>query len=189
MKYLTSFVVLCFGALFLVSCQKGASGGANDAAMKADSAKMKAIENYKAVTEMFNTGKMDDLGKYIADNFIEHQQEPGQKPGLAGLKESMTQFRVGFPDLKFTVEHITADSTMIWAQVRMTGTNSGMFMGMPANNKKIDVEGVDIVRLENGKAVEHWGYYEDMKMMGQMGLMPPMGGGDKGGKKEMPKKK
>ena len=46
-------------------------------------------------------------------------------------------------------------------------------MGMPATNKKIDVEGVDIIRFKNGKAVEHWGVYDNMKMMQQLGMMPP----------------
>jgi hypothetical protein len=35
--------------------------------------------------------------------------------------------------------------------------------------------GCDILRFENGKAAEHWGYMEEGKMMQQLGLMPAPG--------------
>ena len=38
---------------------------------------------------------------------------------------------------------------------------------------------VDVLRFENGKVVEHWGYMEEMKMMEQLGMM---GGEEAGGK-------
>ena len=37
----------------------------------------------------------------------------------------------------------------------------------------IDVMGADVVRFVDGKVAEHWGYMEEMKMMGQLGLWPP----------------
>jgi predicted ester cyclase len=43
---------------------------------------------------------------------------------------------------------------------------------MPATNKPVDVYAVDVLRFENGKVVEYWGYMEEMKMMEQLGMMP-----------------
>ena len=168
-------ILLCISPLLLVSCmKKDAAGG--DAAMKADSTKQKNIENYKAVLEIFNSGKYDDLGKYISDNFTDHDPDPGQKPGLAGLKESMGQFHAAFPDLKFTVKDVTSDGDLIWGHINISGTNTGSMMGMPPTGKKIDVNGVDIVKIKDGKAIERWGYYQERLMMEQMGMMPPPGG-------------
>ena len=49
-------------------------------------------------------------------------------------------------------------------------------MGHHARNRQtLDVMGCDVFRFENGKAAEHWGYMEDMKMMQQLGLMPAPG--------------
>jgi predicted SnoaL-like aldol condensation-catalyzing enzyme len=50
--------------------------------------------------------------------------------------------------------------------------------GMPATNKPIDIHTVDVLRFENGKVVEHWGYMEEFKMMEQLGMM---GGEEEGG--------
>jgi len=173
MKHLLA--LLAISTVLLTSCMKK-EGGASDAAMKAaDSVRNYNIAGYNAVNDMFNSGKMDDMGKYCADNMVDHQLFPGQKPGLAGVKEAMTNFRAAFPDLKFTTNHIIADSNMIWAQYTMTGTNTGPMMGMPPTGKSIKIDGMDLIRLENGKCVEHWGYNEGRKMMEQLGLMPPMG--------------
>ena len=55
----------------------------------------------------------------------------------------------------------------------MIGTNTGPWGEMPATGKVMDVMGCDVMRFENGKAAEHWGYMEEAKMMMQLGLMPP----------------
>ena len=170
MKHLV--VLLTISTLLLSSCMKKESS--TNESMRADSVKNTNIENYRKVTDMMNSGKMDDLGKYISDNYTEHQMMPGQKPGIAGLKEMMTGMKAAYPDMKFTINHITADSNMIWALSTMTGTNTGSMMGMPPTGKAINVQAVDVIRLENGKAVEHWGFMEEKKMMEQMGMMPPM---------------
>ncbi len=60
------------------------------------------------------------------------------------------------------------------AHVTMTGTNSGPMMGMPATNKSYKIDGVDIIVMKDGKAADRWGYFEDMKMMQQLGMMPDM---------------
>ncbi|HET9137471.1 MAG TPA: ester cyclase [Candidatus Kapabacteria bacterium] len=178
MKHFFSACIVCLCAVSIISCNKGggAAGAADSGAIKADSTKKAQIAAYMAVNDMFNTGKFDDMGKYIEANYVEHNLHPGEKPGLDGLKEHMTMLRAAFPDVKFTINNITADSNMIWALMTITGTNSGPFMGMPATGKAINFQGVDIVKLQNGKCTDHWGFYQDMKMMEQMGMMPPMGG-------------
>ena len=143
-----------------------------DTAVRTDSVKEKSIENYKAVTAMFNTGKTDDLGKYVDSNMVDHTPDPGRKQGLSGLKEMIGGMRAGFPDLKMTVKDITVDNGMIWAHVNMTGTNTGSMMGMPPTGKKMDINGVDIIKVTNGKATDQWGYYQERLMMEQMGMMP-----------------
>ncbi len=167
--------LLCISTLLLSSCMKK-EGATSETTMKTDSTKTKNIENYKLVTAMFSSGKMDDLNKYIDDNMNEHTPWPGMKQGLAGLKEGMAGFRASFPDLKITPKEVTSDGDWIFAHYNMTGTNTGSFMGMPATGKKIDIDGMELIKLTNCKATDHWAYDEGRKMMEQLGLMPPMDG-------------
>lgn len=166
---LSKILVLMF-AVFVMSC--GKEGGADKAAnATADSMKTAA----KAMYAAFSSGDMAALDKYITSDYKEHSLSPGQKPGLDGLKEWMTMMKAGYSDLKFTTEDIRCDGDMCISRVRFSATNTGPMMGMPPTNKKVDVMFIDMMRWNNGKFVEHWGYGEEMKMMTQLGLMPPMG--------------
>jgi predicted ester cyclase len=45
-------------------------------------------------------------------------------------------------------------------------------MGLPPTGKQIALEIIDILRLANGKVVEHWAVRDQMGMMQQLGLVP-----------------
>ena len=70
-------------------------------------------------------------------------------------------------------EDIIESGDKAWARIRITGTNDGEFMGMPATGKSVDLQAVDIVRFnEEGVAAEHWGVTDSMTMMQQLGVVP-----------------
>lgn len=52
------------------------------------------------------------------------------------------------------------------------GTHQDEFMGIPATGKKISITEMHMVRVANGKAVEHWGLANAMAMMQQLGVIP-----------------
>ncbi len=57
-----------------------------------------------------------------------------------------------------------------------TGTQTGPFGGLPPTGKKVKVSGIDIIRIENGKIVEHWEATDNLGLLEQLGVIPPMGG-------------
>jgi predicted ester cyclase len=44
-------------------------------------------------------------------------------------------------------------------------------MGVAAN-KTVEFESVDIIRVEDGKVLEHWGVTDTMSLMQQLGAIP-----------------
>jgi steroid delta-isomerase-like uncharacterized protein len=118
--------------------------------------------------EVFNGKNLAAAGKYIAPNCVEHTPSPGQGSGVQGFKKAFSQFFAAFPDLHFTVDNMIGEGNQVMIRWTMRGTNKGRFMGMPATGRKVMVHGVDIIRVANGKAVEHWGYEDDMAMMEQL---------------------
>jgi predicted ester cyclase len=54
----------------------------------------------------------------------------------------------------------------------MSGTHQGEFMGMPPTGKRFEVEGFDMVRVRDGQFTEHWGLFDTMTMMQQLGAIP-----------------
>jgi predicted ester cyclase len=86
----------------------------------------------------------------------------------------MTVLIAGFPDINEKINFVVADSNIVVSHYTLTGTNTGAMMGMPSTNKKINIDGVNIVKFKDGKRAEHWGYMEESKMMTQLGMMPDM---------------
>ena len=164
-------LVLALSLVLATGCMKKEGAADNGGGMSmADS--MKAA--YTAISAAWDAGKVDEFDKYISANSVDHNMMPGQVPGLAGMKKMAAEMKVGFPDEKSTIEGMYADSNMLVVRSTMTGTNSGPMMGMPPTNKKITgVMGIDMMRWENGKFVEHWGLWDEHAMMSQLGLMPP----------------
>ena len=128
----------------------------------------------RLMVEIFGgVGDISRIGEFLDANAVDHQGIPGvDTNGIEGFKRVIAVYRGAFPDLKCDILSIASKDDRSFCHFRMTGTNTGDFMGMPATNKSIDIEGVDVMRFVNGKAVEHWGYVEEMKMMQQLGLMP-----------------
>ncbi len=58
------------------------------------------------------------------------------------------------------------------ARTTMTGTRTGDFFGIPRTGSAVTVTGVHIVRIADGRIIEHWGSNDDLGMMRQLGAIP-----------------
>ena len=143
---------------------------------------MSAEEN-KAVVQrvyeqIFNQGNLDQIEELISPDIVDHEAPP---PGMEGLEdiEVLRQFvkmsHDAFPDLQFTVEDMIAEGDKVAARYTMRGTHQGEFMGMAPTGNRIEVTGTDIMRCEDGKIAEHWGNFDDLGMMQQLGVIPEQG--------------
>ena len=107
-------------------------------------------------------------------NVVDHQMDPSIKTtGIQSIKDLLNMYHTAFPDVKQEILGMATKGDRTYFQIHMTGTNTGAWGDMPATGKVMDVMGCDVMRFENGKAAEHWGYTEEAKMMMQLGLMPP----------------
>lgn len=123
----------------------------------------------------FDKGDVNAFDALIAKDVKSHSEmPPGMKStGLEAVKEMCQMNKTAFPDMKSQVHTVAAAGDTVMVFYTSEGTNTGSLFGHPATNKKIKVDGVDIIRFQNGKAVEHWGVFDSMKMMQQLGMMGP----------------
>jgi steroid delta-isomerase-like uncharacterized protein len=123
--------------------------------------------------EQISAGDIDAAAERLADDFVEHEAMPGLEPNKEGTRQLFRMMIAGFPDLRFDAEDILTSGDKVVARSRVTGTNKGEFMGMPATGKSINVQAIDIVRFGNdGLAAEHWGVMDMMSIMQQLGAIP-----------------
>jgi len=123
--------------------------------------------------ELIRAGDLDGFFDHLADDFVEHESGPGLEPTKAGTKQLFGMMTAGFPDLRFDAEDILESGDKVVARARVTGTNKGDFIGIPASGKGIDIQAIDILRFgADGLVHEHWGVMDIMSMMQQIGAVP-----------------
>ena len=76
-------------------------------------------------------------------------------------------------DGKSWLVHMGSELVYVLALIPVEGKH-GIKLMQTINGKQIKVEGIDIVRIKDGKAVEHWGVTDTMTMMQQLGVVPQM---------------
>jgi len=128
--------------------------------------------DHKAIARRFydavNAGRLEIIDEVVAENFVEHEEIPGQAGGRAGLRQFLETTRTAFPDFSMTIEDMVAEGDKVFIRATMKGTQKGEFMGIPPSGKQMAVPVADIVRFEGGRVVEHWGVTDSGTMMRQL---------------------
>ena len=125
------------------------------------------------IDEIFNRGNMSMVDELFAADFVEHEELP---PGIPRDREGVIQLtsmlRSAFPDFKATIDDIIAEGDKVVIRQTWSGTQKGEFMGIPPTGKSVSIGVIDIIRMGDGKVVEHWGQMDSMGMMQQLGAIP-----------------
>lgn len=127
----------------------------------------------QALYDAINAHDADAFCERLADDFVEHEVTPGVPPTKEGTREFFEAYFAAFPDIRFTAEELLAAGDKAVGRARVTGTHTGDFMGIPATGRSCDIQVIDIVRFgDDGRALEHWGVMEELKLMQQLGVVP-----------------
>jgi steroid delta-isomerase-like uncharacterized protein len=123
--------------------------------------------------EMLTEGNLDKMDDYVTDDVVDHEEGmPGQPEGKEGVAFFINAMRDAFSDLKATSEVTLESGDLACARCTITGKHSGEFAGVPATDKPIEIETIDIIRIEDGKCAEHWGITDMTAVMEQIGAVP-----------------
>lgn len=128
------------------------------------------------VEELFNQGNLGRADEYMAPDFIEREElPPGIPRGRDGVKAMTAMLRSAFPDFRATIDDAVAEGDKVVIRQTWTGTHKGEFMGVPPTGKCVSFGVIDIIRMADGKAAEHWGQMDTMGLMQQLGAVPTPG--------------
>lgn len=144
-------------------------GLASAAFAKDEAAALKGLVQ-KFYDEAINQNKLELADRFFAPKAIEH--EPVSNPSLPmseSFKASFRMMRIGFPDLSFQVEDMLVEGDKVVVRFRMLGTHQGMFARLAPTGKRIDIPGIDILRISRGQCIEHWGYMDSALLRQQLG--------------------
>ena len=80
-------------------------------------------------------------------------------------------WRQAFPKQRVTMRDMAADGDKVWTHKTFETVHEGEFMGIAPTGKTITVDAIDIMRMADGKIVEHWAVQDMWGLMRQLGAV------------------
>jgi predicted ester cyclase len=142
---------------------------------------MTTAQNIAKVHRLYdevNSGNLDVIDEIMAPNFIAHGEAMGLQPGQdvrTAMKQGIMWAKMLVPDLNVSIVDTVAQGEKVVCRLVFQGTHTGTDGQIPASGNKIEYTAIAINRFEKGLLAERWFNSDEMGMMRQMGLLPPMG--------------
>ena len=119
--------------------------------------------------EFIEKGDMSAFQEIISPDFLNQTAPPGVPKGPEGILYYFNQMlRPAFPDLHVLIHDQVAEGDKVTTFKSFQGTHRGEFMGLPPTGRKIVMDIIDIIRIQNGKFVEHWNVLDWGHVMSQL---------------------
>jgi predicted ester cyclase len=93
------------------------------------------------------------------------------------VKRLFTEFYTAFPDWREEIVELVAEGNTVAGRFKCSGTHRGEFLGEAPTGKRMEVEEVFFLRVEEGKFVDLWALEDSLGRMRQLGLLPSRSGG------------
>lgn len=99
----------------------------------------------------FDTGDVSELDAIVHPDYLDHQGLPHVRPirGVDGFRQVVEVARSGYEDFSVDLADLIegvdrAAARLVWSGVRQTGETT-------------ERETLEVVRVDSGRAIEHWG--------------------------------
>ena len=144
------------------------------AAAPGDPEANKAIAR-RVYEEIWNQGNLELADELYAADYVRHDPVSPGIQGSEGFKQLVAAYRAAFSDLQFTVEDQVAEGDRVVNRFTVTGVHTGEFNGIPPTGVEGSLKGISIHRIADGRIAETWITSDQLGMMQQLGVIPPIG--------------
>ena len=117
----------------------------------------------KAVVRRFNQeviheGNEAAFRALMAPDFVNHAAPPGTPNGPESMWNTFQNIlRPALSGLRVTIHDQIAEGDKVTTRKTIAGTHTGPLMGTAATGREVAISVIDIVRVRDGRYVEHWG--------------------------------
>jgi steroid delta-isomerase-like uncharacterized protein len=132
------------------------------------------------IDNIFNQGEMTAIWDFVAADALNHEIDAlgdarsvqGRSP--AWMADLAYLYRRAFPDLHLEIGDQVAEGDQVVTNLRLTGTHRNPLMTIAASGQTVDVPGIRIDRIAQGKIVESWFHLDSLTLLRQIGALPPI---------------
>jgi predicted ester cyclase len=123
----------------------------------------------RLLDEGFSRGRLEVVDELVAEKMHEHQlREPGHPSGPAGVKAVIASLRSAFSNFQLSVQDLALVGNVVWTRNLATGVHDGPFRSRAPTGRRIAITVFDVMRVERGQIVEHWGLPDHLTLMHQL---------------------
>jgi steroid delta-isomerase-like uncharacterized protein len=112
--------------------------------------------------DVLNKGDLDAIDAIVAPDVV-FRNPPVVVQGIDAFRKLVASLRAAFPDLQFTLEDEFGEGSKVATRWVMRGTQG---------TRKMDVSGMDIFLIANGKIKEIWVNMDTLAQARQLGMVP-----------------
>ena len=130
------------------------------------------IKMYTTVwDEIINHGKLELFNDAnFAKKLVMHEG-PLDVVGIDSARSYYANFVSGFSNITFTIKDVFGQGDKLVKYWNFKGTHTGVFFGIQPTNKIVNLDGVTLVRMENGKIAEERDIFDNLEFSQQLGLL------------------
>lgn len=128
------------------------------------------MTNKEIVTQFFMDGyvhlNFNNLLNIIAEDYLDHS--PCAARSNKECIDILKNTAANFSNMQVKICDLIEETDKVAVRVLFSCKHTGVIFNIPATNKNIQFEALEIFRISNGKIVESWGYWPDMSIKEQV---------------------
>lgn len=97
---------------------------------------------------------------------------PDAPGGVEEVKAIFDMFHTAFADFTAEIVDQLAEGDKVMTYKVFAGTHTGDLMGIAPTGRAVRFDVMDIVRIADGRIVEHWGLVDQLALLRQLGVVP-----------------
>ena len=137
------------------------------------SAYRKLLDRY---VELYNAGDLDACMELYAEDAVQRMHD-GTFAGRSAIRERLARDLITCPDATYTVGSFVEQGDSFADEWTFTGTQTGPFplpdgTQLPPTGKRVQIRGMELVQVRDGKIVVDNLYYDSMAVVAQLGFLP-----------------
>ena len=109
------------------------------------------------------------LDRILDRRWVDIPAAPGRPAGPAGAKQVLAELAATFPDMDIHVDDVLHDGNKVIVRSTISGTQRAVFLGIPATNRRMSIQAIDIHELKDGKIIRTWHTEDWMTGLQQLG--------------------
>ncbi len=147
---------------------------ANQAAANQATGTNQAMGAAMRVLDAINSGDLSCLPECVTADFVDHGAPVPLPPGPEGYAQALG-FVTSVLKVRYALDEVIETPDRIVLRATAHGVGVAAIHGPEAEGKSYAMPTMHVYRTEGGRLAEHWGVRDELGVMRQLGLVPPVG--------------